>query len=140
MHDGNYVIASHHKQPWRKQFNLLAGYLYFYNVGWLLVALLGKKTKVGDKPLSMQLIGILGVAHNIYRTLGWAFRLMFRKIERVTEPPSSAIPMRSVGGGPASHALSVETLTVERSPPPGRAPENSSSKPARQLVEPPTSR
>jgi radical SAM superfamily enzyme YgiQ (UPF0313 family) len=29
MHDGNYVIASHHKQPWRKQFNLLAGYLYF---------------------------------------------------------------------------------------------------------------
>ena len=114
------MIASHHKQPWRKQFNLLAGYLYFYNVLWLLVALGRKKTKVGDKPVSMQLIGILGLAHNIYRTLGWAFRLMFRKIERVTKPPASPIPVRSVGGGPASHALSVVSLTAERSPPPGR--------------------
>ncbi len=109
MHDGNYVIASSHKRPWRKQLNLLAGYLYFYNVLWLLVELLRRKTRVGDKPVSMQLVGILGVTHNIRRTLGWAVRLMLGPIVRVAEPPSSRIPMRDVHGGPASHALSVVT-------------------------------
>ena len=34
MYDGNYVIASVHPRPWRKQFNLLLGYLYFYNPVW----------------------------------------------------------------------------------------------------------
>jgi hypothetical protein len=31
MYDGNYVIASKHKRPWRNQLNMLLGYLYFYN-------------------------------------------------------------------------------------------------------------
>ncbi|MHC4903756.1 MAG: hypothetical protein ACYTGD_19125, partial [Planctomycetota bacterium] len=140
MHDGNYVIASSLQRPWRKQLNILTGYLHFYNVLWLLVALFGKKTKVGDKPISMQLIGILGLAHNIYRTLGWAFRLMVGRIERVAKPPSSPIPMRSVEGGPASHELSVVSLTVDRSPPNGRRDENHSKKPVPQLAEPTTSR
>lgn len=29
--DGNYVVASKHPQPWLKQLNLLAAYLYFFN-------------------------------------------------------------------------------------------------------------
>ena len=135
MHDGNYVIASHHKQPWRKQFNILAGYLYFYNLLWLLAAVFRKKTKVGDKPISMQLLGIVGVAHNIYRTLGWALRLKFRKIERLTQPPTSTIPMRSVGGGTASHDRSAVSLTIERSALPDRAGQNRSRKPVQQLAE-----
>jgi radical SAM superfamily enzyme YgiQ (UPF0313 family) len=112
MHDGNYVIASKHKRPWRKQLNLLVGYLYFYNVVWLLKSLRERRTEVGDKPVSMQLIGILGLAHNVRRTLGWAFRLKFRKIERVTGPPLSAIPMEGVKGGRAGHAL--EPVAVAR--------------------------
>ncbi len=123
MHDGNYVIASHHHRPWRKQLNLMAGYLYFYNVLWMLVALLRRKTKLGDKPAGMQLVGILGVTQNLRRTLGWAFRLMFGKIERLTEPPSSQIPIRSVEGGRASHAPPVVSLTIEPSPPRDRAGE-----------------
>src|SRR6266704_2461980 len=31
MCDGNYVIASSHKTPWVKQFNMLVGYASFYN-------------------------------------------------------------------------------------------------------------
>ena len=68
----------------------------------------------------MQLIGIVGLAHNIYRTFGWACRLMFRKIERLHEQPASLIPMRSIGGTQADHDLSV-TLTIERSAPNGQA-------------------
>ena len=70
--------------------------------------------KVGDKPAAMQLVGILGLTHNIYRTFGWACRLAFGKIQRVIEPPDSRIPMRNVTGGKADHELKVVTLTVER--------------------------
>ena len=134
MHDGNYIIASHHKHPWMKQLNLMAAYLYFYNVGSLLALLLRKKTKVGDKPASMQLIGIIGLGHNIYRTFGWACRLMFRKIERLHEQPASLIPMRSIGGSQADHDLAVISLTVERSAPNGQTG-NGSKRTAGQRVE-----
>ena len=46
MFDGNYVIASNHPQPWRKQFNILAAYLYFYNPLRLLIALVRPKGRL----------------------------------------------------------------------------------------------
>jgi radical SAM superfamily enzyme YgiQ (UPF0313 family) len=95
MYDGNYVVASSHKRPWKKQLNLLTGYLYFYNPIWLTVLLLRKKTKVSHKAAGMQIVGMLGVLQTARRTLGWAFRLMFGKIERLSEPPASAVATRS---------------------------------------------
>ncbi len=80
----------------------------------------------------MQLVGILGLTHNIYRTLGWAFRLKFGKIERLTEPPSSRIPMRSIESGRASHELSVISVTIERSSPTGQAGESGSDRTAKR--------
>jgi radical SAM superfamily enzyme YgiQ (UPF0313 family) len=134
MCDGNYIIASKHPRPWVKQLNLMAAYLYFYNVVSLLTELLRKKTKAGDKPAAMQLVGILGLTHNIYRTFGWACRLMLGKIERVVEPPASRIPMRSVGGGHADHELSITSLTIERSVPKGQAGDGSNGA-AKQRLE-----
>ncbi|MCZ6835562.1 MAG: radical SAM protein, partial [Planctomycetota bacterium] len=87
MHDGNYIIASHHKQPWKKQLNILASYSYFYNP-WRLIVELTRRTKVGDKPASAQIFGMLGNSQNIRRTFGWVFRLMFRKIQRLSAPPT----------------------------------------------------
>jgi radical SAM superfamily enzyme YgiQ (UPF0313 family) len=111
MHDGNYVVASKHARPWRKQLNLLVGYLYFYNPIWLAVALLRRKTKVGMKLAGMQLVGMLGLTQSIRRTLGWAVRLRFGKIERHTAPPQSRIPMRGVVHGEiASHAPVTVTI------------------------------
>ncbi len=104
MYDGNYVVASSHSRPWRKQLNLLAGYLYFYNPIWLGAALLRKKTKVSHKAAGMQIVGMLGVIQTIRRTLGWSLRLMFGRIHRLSQPPSSPIPMSSVEGGKACHA------------------------------------
>jgi radical SAM superfamily enzyme YgiQ (UPF0313 family) len=104
MFDGNYVVASSHPRPWRKQLNLLAAYLYFYNPVWFVLALLRRKTRVGFKPAGMQIVGNLGVIHTIRRTLGWALRLMFGRIERLSRPPGCPIPMRSAEGAAASHA------------------------------------
>jgi radical SAM superfamily enzyme YgiQ (UPF0313 family) len=105
MHDGNYVIASRHARPWRKQFNLLLAYLYFYNPIWAATNLWRRKTKVGMKPFYMQLVGMFGLTQSIRRTFGWALRLMFSKIERHTQPPQSVVAVRSaISPEPAPHA------------------------------------
>ena len=108
MIDGNYVIASKFARPWKKQLNLLVGYLSFYNPIWLIVALLHRKTRVGLKPAGMQLIGMIGLAHSIRRTSGWALRLMFRKVERRSSHPTTSIPVRSVAGGMPSHSEGIQ--------------------------------
>ncbi|HEV2296620.1 MAG TPA: radical SAM protein [Tepidisphaeraceae bacterium] len=112
MYDGNYVIASKHPRPWRKQLNMLLGYLYFYNPLWLAVNAVRHKTKVGGKPAWMQIIGMMGLIQTIRRTSGWALRLMFQKVERHAQPPASSIPMRGAQGGDACHAPVLVSVSV----------------------------
>jgi hypothetical protein len=114
MYDGNYVIASSHQRPWRKQLNLLAGYLYFYNPIWLMVLLLRKKTKVSHKAAGMQIVGMLGVIQTVRRTFGWTIRLMLGKIERLSEPPSSPVATRSSCDSAAGEELVKLSLPVAR--------------------------
>jgi radical SAM superfamily enzyme YgiQ (UPF0313 family) len=112
MYDGNYVVASSHQRPWRKQLNLLMGYLYFYNPLWMAMALLRKKDPVRHKAAGMQVVGMLGALMTIRRTFTWAIRLMFGRIQRLSEPPQSKVPMRSVNGSLASHATFTTPLTL----------------------------
>ena len=44
--DGNHVVASRHPKPWRKQLNLLAAYVYFFNPLRFLMALVCPKTRI----------------------------------------------------------------------------------------------
>jgi radical SAM superfamily enzyme YgiQ (UPF0313 family) len=115
MCDGNYVVASNHKRPWQKQLTMLAGYLYFYNPIWFVVALIHAKTRVSMKPAGMQIIGMMGLVMTIARTSGWAVRLMFGKIERLTQRPVSQIRMRSIDHATASHDTSVTPIQIPRS-------------------------
>ena len=114
MCDGNYVVASSHKRPWQKQLTMLAGYLYFYNPLWLVIALIRDKTPVLKKPAYMQIIGMMGLVMTVARTSRWAIRLMFGRIDRLTHPPRSQIPMRSINGAPASHDASVTSIQIQR--------------------------
>ena len=114
MYDGNYVVASTHQRPWRKQLNLLAGYLYFYNPVWLLVALLRKKNKVTQKAAGMQVVGMLGLIQSIRRTSGWALRLMFCRTDRVAGPPVSPLPVHSVDGTAACHGAAEPAAPIRR--------------------------
>ncbi len=105
MLDANYVIASNHRKPWRKQFNIMAAYLYFYNPLRFLVSLVRPNSRLYLADCGMQFLGMWGLGQTIHRTLGWALRLVGGKIERASGPPASQVPMRSVDGGGASHAL-----------------------------------
>jgi radical SAM superfamily enzyme YgiQ (UPF0313 family) len=98
MFDGNYVVASSLPRPWRKQLNMLIGYLYFYNPVRFAVLLLAPKTKVGWKPAGMQLVGMMGLLQSFRRTIGWAVRLRFGQITRLTRHPNATIPIHSPQG------------------------------------------
>ncbi len=130
MVDGNYVVASRHPKPWRKQLNIMCAYLYFYNpVRWL-IALVRPKTANHWVDAVWQMVGMYGTLHNIRRTAGWAVRLMRGQITRRTGPPTSRIPMRSVDGGSAGHALPgtprAKVVTLERRAPSREATSSSS--------------
>ena len=111
MLGGNYVIASNHPKPWRKQFNLLAAYLYFYNPLRFLGALVRPKSGLYLADAIMQYLGMKGAGMTIWRTFGWALRLRFGKIRRKSAPPASRIPMHSVGDNAAGPVFSA---AVER--------------------------
>jgi radical SAM superfamily enzyme YgiQ (UPF0313 family) len=113
MYDGNYVVASSLPRPWRKQLNMLCGYIYFYNPIWLIANLLNKKNRLKDKAAGMQIVGMMGLTQSIRRTSGWALRLMFGKIERVGEVPASAVPTRSCSTESPSNSGLVQ-LSVAR--------------------------
>lgn len=105
MLDGNYVVASRNPQPWRKQFNILAAYVFFYNPLRFLIALVRPKTKNHWVDAAWQVVGMYGASFNIRRTAGWVLRLFGGKIVRRMTPPRSRIPMRSPDGLAAGHAL-----------------------------------
>ncbi len=114
MCDGNYVVASNKKRPWKNQLTILAGYLYFYNPVWFVVALIRCRTRVAGMPAFLQIFGMMGLVMTIIRTSGWAVRLKFGRIERQSRPPVSQIPMRGVDGAPASHDASLTPIEVHR--------------------------
>lgn len=105
MLGGNYVIASHHPKPWRKQINILLAYAYFYNPLRMLAALFRPKSGLYLADAIWQGLGMWGLAQTLWHTVGWAFRLRFGKIVRKSAPPMSRIPLHSPEGAAASHAL-----------------------------------
>lgn len=113
MLGGNYVVASNHAKPWRKQLNILLAYAYFYNPLRMAVALLKPKSGLYLADAVWQGLGMWGLLQTARRTLGWNLRLWRGAIRRRFAPPHSEIPMRGTGRAPADHALPV-TWPVER--------------------------
>ncbi len=105
MLDANYVIASAHKQPWKKQLNLIVAYLYFYNPIRLAIAVARPKSRLYLADAGAQLLGMWGLLKTIRRTIGWVFLLMRGNIVRQNTPPTNLILMRGANGDSASHAL-----------------------------------
>jgi len=106
MFDGNYVIASAAREPWRKQLNMLAAYLWFYNPCRLVAAVARTARDIGLlRAIGLQAMWIYGMAQTVRRTLGWALRLMLGEIKRASAAPVSEVPMRDPAGRAAAHAL-----------------------------------
>jgi radical SAM superfamily enzyme YgiQ (UPF0313 family) len=105
MLDGNYVVASRHPEPWRKQLNLLTAYLFFYNPLRLIFAIAKPTNRLYLADLIVQFLGMWGLSQTLRRTFGWFLRLLFGRLKRRDKTPASRIPMRGADGGEADHAL-----------------------------------
>jgi radical SAM superfamily enzyme YgiQ (UPF0313 family) len=116
MYDGNFVIASLVKKPWRKQINLTLAYLSFYNIFRMVGLMFARRSPLSRKRVLLQILGIAGLGYTIRRTTGWMFRLMTGRIRRMTRPTFSALPMRSVDGGIASHDLPAMMVPFDQPP------------------------
>lgn len=112
MHDGNYVIASHAKRPWAKQVNIWLAYMMFYNPINFARAVWNHRGPLGDRPLAMQLVGMVGLTQNIRRTFGWMLRLTTGRFKRATTPPASAITIKPVTNAPEAQSCSTPAWTT----------------------------
>ncbi|MCA9244805.1 MAG: radical SAM protein, partial [Phycisphaerales bacterium] len=120
MLGGNFVVASHHNKPWRKQINILLAYAYFYNPIRAGFALLRPKSRLYLADAIWQMLGMWGLMQTTRKTIGWAWRLRLMTVRRKTEPPMNRVPMTDPAGGVASHAL-PEARPLDRAPPPGES-------------------
>ncbi len=66
---------------------------------------IARKLKVHMADSLVQMLRMQALADLFRRTFIWNLRLMRGKIKRCSKVPASKIPMRSVNGQPASHAL-----------------------------------
>ncbi len=105
MLGGNFVVASNHANPWRKQVNILLAYAYFYNPLRAVIALFRPKSRLYLADAIWQGLGMWGLAQTARKTIGWAWRLRFMSIRRKSAPPMNQIPMRSPDGAAGSHVL-----------------------------------
>ncbi|MCO6436057.1 MAG: radical SAM protein [Phycisphaerae bacterium] len=105
MLGGNHVVASNHAKPWRKQINILLAYAYFYNPVRFAWSLVRPNTELRAADPFWQVLGMMGLAETVKRTIGWALRLRLGRIRRKSAPPMSRVPLLSIDGTPASHAL-----------------------------------
>ena len=71
-----------------------------------------RKARAHLADAAVQAFGMWGLLYTFRGTLGWCWHLMRGKIKRHGQAPTSRIPMRSVDGGPASHALPGTPLST----------------------------
>ena len=115
MLDGNWLVASKHPKPWRKQLNLWAAYAYFYNPLRFLWSLVRPKCRIPLADPALQLLGMWGWFQQVGRTLGWALRLRWGRIHRHERPPKSPIPIRDKAAAGTHYAgAAVRPWTVNR--------------------------
>ncbi len=98
--DGNHVVASKHTHPWRRQLNILRGYLAFYNPINTLRALASfRKDSLGPRRLLFQVIGQIGLLMTAPKLLAWARRLRRGPIEAYPSLLPARIPLVDAASG-----------------------------------------
>jgi hypothetical protein len=90
--DGTHVVASADAKPWRRQLNLLAGYLMFYNPIQMLAGLARRRRwHLVGMDLLLQLVGMVGLTATAWEWLRWAFKLAWGGWTTAPAPPQSSL-------------------------------------------------
>ena len=100
--DGNHVVASTSKQPWRLQLNMLIAYAMFYNPWNLLRDLLpNARKRMYLARAAAQIMGVYSLVCSAGHNLAWTFRLWRGPIVPRRAPAATPDP------SPPAHRLAV---------------------------------
>ncbi|GAB4135952.1 B12-binding domain-containing radical SAM protein [Thermopirellula anaerolimosa] len=105
-YDGNHAIATGHASPLRRQLNMIAAYLAFYNP-INLVRSLPKWDPLWKERIATQLWGMYGVAKSMWNVGGWLRQLASGPIEYHTAPPQPKFRLVPVEPALARPVLNV---------------------------------
>lgn len=98
--DGNHVLVADATPCWRKQLQLLGGYLSFYNPKNLFRSLRADGSPLRGQRAGYQVAGMIGAAWTVWKMLPYTLKLMFGKREFAkVSPPVSRVPVRLTPGG-----------------------------------------
>jgi radical SAM superfamily enzyme YgiQ (UPF0313 family) len=99
MIDGNHVIVADGERPWRKQLQLLGGYLSFYNPLNLFRAFRGDGSPLRHYRIGYQVAGFVGALWTSWKLIPYTLRLLFGKKQFATEAPAAShVPVRLAAG------------------------------------------
>jgi hypothetical protein len=102
--DGNNVVSSLAREPWRDQLRLLLAYAMYYNPGNLICSLLQPVNRLYLADAYDQLSGMVGLCFTALHSAKWAYRLWRGPITRNTTPPGPKKPLIDVSPRPVEQA------------------------------------
>lgn len=92
--DGNHVVASRHKEPWKRQMNVVRAYSCFYNpINFIRVLLRSKGDRVLGKRVLFQIVGMIGVCLTAPKLWSWARKIKKGPIEVFRGLQQARIPL-----------------------------------------------
>ncbi len=94
--DGNHVVASASREPWRAQLNVLMAYASYYNPINLVRTLLRPANSLYLAGLLDQLFGMMGLVKTAIRSAAWSYRLWRGPITYKLTPPGPKMPLIDV--------------------------------------------
>jgi radical SAM superfamily enzyme YgiQ (UPF0313 family) len=94
--DGNHVVASKSRRPWRVQLNVVLAYAWYYNPINLIRSIVRPSNRLFLASVAYQLSGMLALCKTAVHSAWWAYRLWRGPIVRRTAPPGPRQPLIDV--------------------------------------------
>jgi radical SAM superfamily enzyme YgiQ (UPF0313 family) len=93
QYDGNHLIATGDKSPWRKQLNICLGYASFYNPVNFVRAIINWKDPLWSHKVFYQFYGMLGLVTSFVQGFGWLKRLWKGPVVKKPDVPPRRLEM-----------------------------------------------
>jgi len=111
--DGNHVVASESREPWRSQLNVLAAYASFYNPVNAVRTLLRPANRLYAAGFCDQLLGMMSLVPTAVDSAKWSYRLWRGPVTRTSRPPGPKAPLIDVSPSRKERAHSMPQVAME---------------------------
>lgn len=111
--DGNHVVATESRKPWRGQINVLLAYASYYNPVNLVRTLLRPSNSLSLAGLFDQVRGMIGLVPTAIDSARWSYRLWRGPVTRSSHPPGPTAPLIDVSPASEEHAVRLPQTALD---------------------------